>query len=71
MMLKEGGIGAYQKPENRPKFPSKPKNQKKKNAQNRKTGENNDPNREFIFFNPSPSDTIAKYRFCIRQVDVK
>ena len=39
--LKEGGVGTYQKPKNRRKFPSKPKNRKKKIAQNRKTAENN------------------------------
>ena len=37
-----GRIGAYQKPNNRLKFPSKPKN-RKKIAQNRNTGENTDP----------------------------
>ena len=56
-----------------PKFPSKPKNKTKektkktkktkKIVQNRITAENNDPNRDFIFFNRSTSNTTANIGF--------
>ena len=38
-MYLEGGIGAYQKPKNRPKFSPKPKNRKKKRSKPKKRQE--------------------------------
>jgi len=59
----EGGIGAYQKPENRPKSPPKPKNGKKSRSElkPKKNFKNNDQNHKFVIFNPSSLDTTAKY----------
>ena len=51
------GIRAYQKPENRPNLPSKPKN-RNKNRSKRKTAENN-------------RRATAKYRFYIWRIDAK